>query len=92
MNILLNLPMNLLEKYMKKTRDQQIKSLRHMTAIKLVSFIFLKKAIKSTWRPYCFSLLYIENDIFILCKQSGVRKSKSFQYSLKGEYHKTMSN
>lgn len=53
--------------------------------------MFLKKAIKSTWRPYHFSLLYTENDIFILCKQSGVRKNKSFQYSLKGEYHKTMS-
>lgn len=39
MNILLNLPMNLLEKYIKKTSDQQIKSLRRMTAIKLISFM-----------------------------------------------------
>lgn len=40
MNILLNLPMNLLEKYIKKTSNQQIKSL---TAIKFISFMFLEK-------------------------------------------------
>lgn len=43
MNILLNLPMNLLEKYIKKTSNQQMKSLRHMTAIKFISFMFSEK-------------------------------------------------